>query len=154
MSQCSRPARPRFATAIEQGIVDIQRLDLRAEYPPEMASLTLAVLTIQFIPINYRRRIMKRIAGHTVPGGGVILVEKVLGSSAQFEELLTRRYYALKAMNGYTAEQIQRKRLALKGVLVPVTARGNEDLLLEAGFDQVECFWRWCNFAGWMAIKN
>ncbi len=119
-----------------------------------MASLTLAVLTIQFIPINYRRRIMKRIAGHTVPGGGVILVEKVLGSSAQFEELLTRRYYALKAMNGYTAEQIQRKRLALKGVLVPVTARGNEDLLLEAGFDQVECFWRWCNFAGWMAIKN
>ena len=56
---------------------------------------------------------MKRIAGHTVPGGGVILVEKVLGSSAQFEELLTRRYYALKAMNGYTADQIQRKRLAL-----------------------------------------
>ena len=44
-------ARLRFATPIEQGIVDIQRLDLRAEYPPEMASLTLAVLTIQFIPI-------------------------------------------------------------------------------------------------------
>ena len=147
-------SRHRFAALIDQGIVDIRRLDLRVEYPPEMASLTLAVLAIQFTPIEYRQRIMQHIAEHTVPGGGVILVEKVLGSSAQFEELLTRRYYALKAVNGYTAEQIERKRLALEGVLVPVAARWNEDLLREAGFNQVECFWRWCNFAGWIAIKN
>ena len=147
-------ARHRFAAQIDQGLVDIRRLDLRAEYPAEMASLTLAVLTIQFTPIECRQRLMQRIAGHTVPGGGVILVEKVLGSSAHFEKLLTRRYYALKAVNGYTAEQIERKRLALEGVLVPVAARWNEDLLREAGFNQVECFWRWCNFAGWIAIKN
>jgi tRNA (cmo5U34)-methyltransferase len=146
--------RRRFATLIEQGIVDVRRLDLRTEYPPEMASLTLAVLTIQFTPIEYRQRIMQRIARHTVSGGGVILVEKVLGSTAHFDELLTSRYYELKAFNGYTAEQIERKRLALEGVLVPVAARWNEDLLREAGFNQVECFWRWCNFAGWIAIKN
>jgi tRNA (cmo5U34)-methyltransferase len=146
--------RRRFATLIEHGIVDVRRLDLRTEYPPEMASLTLAVLTIQFTPMEYRQRIMQRIAGHTVSGGGVILVEKVLGSTAHFDELLTRRYYEFKAFNGYTAEQIERKRLALEGVLVPVSARWNEDLLREAGFNQVECFWRWCNFAGWIAIKN
>src|SRR6478672_8980198 len=45
-------ARSRFAALINQGIVDIRRLDLRVEYPPEMASLTLAVLTIQFTPIE------------------------------------------------------------------------------------------------------
>lgn len=146
--------RRRFATLIEQGIVDVRRLDLRTEYPREMASLTLAVLTIQFTPIEYRQRIMQRIAAHTVSGGGVILVEKVLGSTAHFDELLTRRYYELKVFNGYTTDQIERKRLALEGVLVPVAARWNEDLLREAGFNQVECFWRWCNFAGWIAIKN
>jgi tRNA (cmo5U34)-methyltransferase len=149
-----KAARHRFAALIDRGIVDIRRLDLRAEYPPEMASLTLAVLTIQFTPIEYRQCIMQRIAAHTVPGGGVILVEKVLGSSARLEELLMRRYYALKAVNGYTHEQIERKRLALEGVLVPVAARWNEDLLRQAGFNQVECFWRWCNFAGWIAIKD
>jgi tRNA (cmo5U34)-methyltransferase len=68
--------------------------------------------------------------------------------------MFTRRYHALKAAHGYTEEQIERKRLALEGVLVPVTARWNEDLLREVGFNQVECFWRWCNFAGWIAIKN
>jgi tRNA (cmo5U34)-methyltransferase len=147
-------ARRQFATQIGQGMVDIRRLDLRAEYPPEMASLTLAVLTIQFTPIEHRQRIMQRIAAHTVPGGGLILVEKVLGSSAPIEDLLTRRYYALKAAKGYTAEQIERKRLALEGVLVPIAARWNEDLMREAGFNQIECFWRWCNFGGWIAIKN
>lgn len=147
-------ARHRFAAPIDQGIVDIRHLDLRAEYPPEMASLTLAVLTLQFTPIEYRKRIMQRIASHTVPGGGLILVEKVLGSSAALEDLFTCRYYKHKAAHGYTTEQIERKRLALEGVLVPVAARWNEDLLREAEFNQVECFWRWCNFAGWIAIKN
>lgn len=147
-------ARHRFAALIDQGIVDIRCLDLRTDYPSETASLTLAVLTVQFTPIEYRQRIVQRIARHTMSGGGVILVEKVLGSSAHFDELLTRRYYALKSANGYTAEQIERKRLALEGVLVPVAAKWNEDLLREAGFNQIECFWRWCNFAGWIAIKN
>ena len=67
-------ARHRFAALIDQGIVDIRRLDLRTEYPREMASLTLAVLTIQFTPIEYRQRIMHRIAERTVTGGGIILV--------------------------------------------------------------------------------
>jgi len=54
----------------------------------------------------------------------------------------------------YTTEQIERKRLALEGVLVPVTARWNEDLLRDAGFRQVECFWRWLNFAGWVGVRE
>jgi tRNA (cmo5U34)-methyltransferase len=147
-------ARRRFAALIDQGIVDIRRLDLRTEYPQAMASLTLSVLTLQFTPIEYRQRIVQRIASHALPGGGLILVEKVLGSSAPLDDIFTRRYYELKAANGYTADQIERKRLALEGVLVPVAARWNEDLLREAGFKQVECFWRWCNFAGWIAIKD
>ena len=97
---------------------------------------------------------MQRVAEHTLAGGGIILVEKVLGSTAHLEEMLTRQYFALKAANGYTTEQIERKRLALEGVLVPVAVQQNEHLLHEAGFNQVECFWRWCNFAGWIAIKN
>jgi tRNA (cmo5U34)-methyltransferase len=147
-------SRSRFASMIDQGIVDIRRLDLREDYPPEMASLTLAVLTLQFVPIEYRQSIVHRIAGHTLPGGGLVFVEKILGSSAPVQNLFTRRYHAFKAEQGYTAEQIERKRLALEGVLVPVSAKWNEDLLREAGFHQIECFWRWCNFAGWIAIKN
>ncbi len=42
---------------------------------------------------------------------------------------------------------------ALEGVQVPVTAKWNEDLLRAAGFRNVECYWRWMNFAAWVAVK-
>ena len=63
-------------------------------------------------------------------------------------------YYDLKRANGYTEDQIQRKRLSLDGVLVPLTARWNEEMLRMVGFNEVDCFWRWMNFAGWVAIKS
>jgi tRNA (cmo5U34)-methyltransferase len=147
-------ARERFAGPITDGFVDIRNLDLRTEYPAEKASVTLAVLTIQFTPIEYRQRIVRTIFEHTVPGGAFIFVEKVLASTAQLDELFVERYHAMKTRNGYTTEQIERKRLALEGVLVPVTARWNEDLLRDAGFRQVECFWRWLNFAGWVGVRE
>ena len=46
---------------------------------------------------------------------------------------MTRLYHGLKRANGYGEEAIERKRLSLEGVLVPVTAAGNEDLLRGAG---------------------
>lgn len=147
-------ARERFCETIAAGIVDIRDMDLRTAYPSEGSSLTLAVLTIQFTPIEYRQRIVKRIFESTMPGGAFILVEKVLASTALLDELFVAHYYAMKAANGYTTEQIERKRLSLEGVLVPVTARWNEELLRDAGFRQVECFWRWFNFAGWVATKE
>lgn len=147
-------ARARFEGYIQRGIVEIRQMDLRREYPACLASLTLAVLVVQFTPIEYRLRLMREIYRHTLPGGALILVEKVLGNSADLDAELVKRYYALKADNGYSAEEIERKRLSLEGVLVPVTAKWNEELLNMAGFEQVDCFWRWMNFAGWVAIKG
>jgi tRNA (cmo5U34)-methyltransferase len=67
---------------------------------------------------------------------------------------MVKLYYQLKAQNGYSQDQIERKRLSLEGVLVPMTAGWNEEMLQMSGFRQVDCFWRWCNFAGWIAVKS
>jgi tRNA (cmo5U34)-methyltransferase len=146
--------RGRFAGLISCGVVDIRATDLRTAYPPARASVTLAILTIQFTPIEYRQRILREVFKSTIPGGAFILVEKVLGGSAELDQAMIRNYYAMKAGNGYSQEQIERKRLALEGVLVPVTAHWNEELLRQAGFAQIDCFWRWMNFAGWVAVKE
>jgi tRNA (cmo5U34)-methyltransferase len=147
-------ARERFQGFIDCRIVDIRSLDLRQDYPPVRASLTLCVLTLQFTPIEYRQRILRDIWKHTQPGGALILVEKVLGATAEIDAALVSEYLSLKAANGYSTEEIERKRLSLEGALVPLTARFNEELLRGAGFDQVDCFWRWANFAGWLVIRN
>ncbi|NJK32272.1 MAG: methyltransferase domain-containing protein [Deltaproteobacteria bacterium] len=143
-------ARERFAP---YSCVDIRSCDLRSDYPMTDASVTLSVLTLQFVPIEYRLQLVRRMYEHTVPGGVVILVEKLLGATATIDTLMAQEYLAMKAANGYSQEQIERKRLSLEGVLVPVTSDWNRDLLRQAGFTQVDCFWRYLNFAGFIALR-
>lgn len=147
-----RAARQRFAGHPD---VEITEFDLRRGYPSvPFARVTLSILTLQFIPIEYRQGLVKQIYEHTTNGGCFILVEKVLGETAQVDDIMVARYLDMKRANGYSAKQIIRKRLALEGVLVPITASRNEELLTGAGFEAVDCFWRWMNFAGWVAVRT
>ena len=144
----------KYKEGIDNGYVEINDMDLRFSYPQDTSCLTLSVLTLQFIPIEYRQNILKNVYDHLIPGGALIFVEKILGTNAKADSLFTDIYYDIKANNGYNKEAIDRKRFSLEGVLVPVTFQWNEDLLKGAGFDTVDCFWRWMNFAGWVAIKS
>ena len=143
----------RFADLIERGSVEVSNLDLKNGYPDVRASVTLAVLTLMFVPIEHRSRILTDAFTRTVPGGAFVLVEKLAGGDARTEGIFLTMYNEHKRTMGYSQEAIDRKRLSLEGVLVPVTAGGNEQLLREAGFMNVECFWRYLNFGAWVAIK-
>lgn len=134
--------------------VEIVDLDLRREYPTVDAVVTMSVLTLQFVPIEHRQRLLRSIFDHTIPGGVLIVVEKVLGATASLDALMVAAHLGMKRRNGYSDEEIDRKRLSLEGVLVPVTARWNEELLSSAGFAEIDCFWRWMNFAGWIAVRR
>ncbi len=147
-------ARERFRPEIDKGLVNIANHDLREAYPDVEASVTLCVLTLQFTPTGIRQRIIKDIFLHTKPGGVLILVEKVLGATEELTALMTDIYQQLKTGHGYSKEEVERKRLSLEGVLIPIQAKGNEKMILDAGFTQLDCFWRWMNFAGWIALKG
>ena len=134
--------------------VSLHELDLRKDWlPVDDVSVTFSVLTLQFVPMEYRLGLLKKIYNSTQKGGCFILVEKVIGGSADIDSLLTNQYYNLKHQNGYSIYEIERKRLSLEGVLVPVTANWNEEMLRLSGFTEVDCFWRWMNFSGWIAVK-
>jgi tRNA (cmo5U34)-methyltransferase len=139
---------------INAGLLTIIDQDLRDGYPTRPTSVTLSVLTLMFTPIEYRHRILKDAYEQTLPGGALILVEKVLGSDYACDELLKSQYYAMKGLNGYTPEQINTKRRSLEGVLVPVTEAMNVELLRAAGFEHVDCYWKALNFGAWVAIKG
>jgi tRNA (cmo5U34)-methyltransferase len=147
-------ARERFAYQIEDGHVRIIEHDLRGGVPRLMAtSLILCSLTLMFTPINYRQTLLQQCYDYLTPGGALILTEKLLGRGAKLDRLFVEHYHALKAANGYSREEIDRKALALEGVQVPATADWNEAMLRDAGFRHVDCFWRWLNFGGWVAVK-
>jgi tRNA (cmo5U34)-methyltransferase len=145
---------PMLAAAItELPFAEVSDTDLRYTYPDYDASIVLSVLTLQFIPIEYRQQILSKAYDSLRPGGAFLLVEKILGQDAVTNELFISTYLKQKGENGYSSEEINRKRESLEGVLVPVTATWNEELLRLAGFKHVECYWRHLNFAAWIGIK-
>jgi tRNA (cmo5U34)-methyltransferase len=145
--------RERYAPLIDSGLVRLLELDLREKVPSCRASVVMSILTLMFVPINHRQRIIADVFQALVPGGAFILVEKVLGEG-RLNDLMIDRYHAVKEHNGYSREEISRKALALEGVQVPLTASWNEQMLRSAGFAVVDCFWRCWNFAGWVAVKE
>lgn len=146
--------RERYKGWIEEGVVDVQEFDIRNGLPIHtFASVILSVLTLQFTPIEYRQKIVQSVYDALTPGGAFIIVEKVLGADHAIDSMMVDEYYKLKAENAYTQEQIAAKRKSLEGVLVPITARWNEEMLKGAGFAKIDCFWRFLNFAGWVAVK-
>jgi tRNA (cmo5U34)-methyltransferase len=131
--------------------VTIARLDLHADYPRAVnASVTMAVLTLQFLAPRDRAALVAAAARTAAPGGIFLLVEKVEPRWPVFSEL----YIGHKRQSGYSDEQIETKAVALEGVLVPNRPAENVLLLERNGWTDVECFWRWLNFAGWIARRS
>lgn len=134
---------------------EVTALDLRRGYPMNVeASVTTAILTLMFVPLEHRLRLVRNVWQSTMPGGAFIIVEKILGAGPDLDTAYVDAHNTLKEGNGYSREDIDRNLLSLEGVLCPVTAEWNVSLLKSCGFSQVDCFWRWMNFAGWVAIKE
>ncbi|RUM38306.1 MAG: tRNA (cmo5U34)-methyltransferase, partial [Desulfobulbus sp.] len=62
-------------------------------------------------------------------------------------------YYDFKRNQGYSELEIAAKREALENILIPFSVQENKDLLTDAGFDEVESFFQWINFASFLALK-
>ena len=129
-------------------------LDYHFEHYFPAASVVCSVLTLMFIPINHRQRLLSRVHKSLRHNGAFILVEKVIGNGADVDEMMVKQYHAMKQAAGYDPESIEAKRKSLEGVLVPMSYEYNIQALYQAGFKQVDCFWRYLNFAGIIALKN
>lgn len=138
------------------GNVEIREWDLRKGYPERArpVSVTLSVLTLMFVPMNYRLQLVAEAWEQTTYGGAFILVEKCIGAGPKIDDVLQANYHRLKTEQGYTPDDVERKRLSLEGQLVPLTAEWNVHLLKTAGFAEVDCFWAWGPFRGWLAVKR
>ena len=80
-------------------------------------------------------------------------VPRIETSASDIDAIMVNKYYDMKRENGYSDDDIDRKKLSLEGVLVPQTFNSNMTMLQSVGFNTIDCFWRWMNFGGFIAIK-
>ena len=133
---------------------DLQVGDLNNRFDISNSSVAVLCLTLQFIRPIYRERLLKKILDGLVPGGIVILVEKILAEESRYNRDFIKYYYDMKRRHAYSELEISQKREALENVLIPYKLSENILMLKEAGFGHCEIFFKWYNFSGIIAVKK
>lgn len=127
--------------------------DIRA-VPIKKASLVVLQFTLQFIPPPERLALLEKICHGLLPGGVLVLSEKLCFSSAEIQTQFTDLHHAFKRAHGYSELEISQKRSALENVLIPETLEQHQARLRQAGFAHGAVWFQCVNFASLLAWKS
>lgn len=119
----------------------------------ESASLVVLNLTLQFLPPEERAAELARIQRGLLPGGALVLSEKVLLDDDEHNARMVELHQAFKKSRGYSELEISQKRNALEQVMRLDREAVHRQRLVDAGFDPVYPCFRCLNFASYLALK-
>ena len=132
--------------------VDIVQADIR-DIEIVNASMVVLNFTLQFLGLDDRAALIRRIYDGLTEGGVLVLSEKVVDENPRMEGLLTELHHEYKRRNHYSALEIARKRAALEDVLIPETVSAHRERLARAGFSDSGVWLRYFNFVSILAIR-
>ncbi|HSC82203.1 MAG TPA: carboxy-S-adenosyl-L-methionine synthase CmoA [Pseudomonas sp.] len=115
-------------------------------------SLVAFNFTLQFIAPEQRLELLSRIRQALLPGGALILSEKLRFEDSEEHQLLGDLHIAFKRANGYSELEIAQKRSAIENVMKPDSLEQHRERLLAAGFRKVVPWFQCINFASLVAL--
>lgn len=135
------------AVPIDVICADIRDIDIHN------ASLVVINFTLQFIAPDDRRALLNKIHDGLLPGGALVVSEKIAFGDDSRQQLFSELHHAFKKANGYSELEIAQKRTALENVLIPDTLEHHHQRLRTAGFQHTHTWFQCVNFASLLAIK-
>jgi tRNA (cmo5U34)-methyltransferase len=120
----------------EADILDIDMEEI------DTSHVTILFLTLMFIRVDERERLMKRLRKNSHKGGCIIVVDKVCDHGGYFATVLKRLTMQLKLQQGAKPEDVLTKEMSLAGVQIPI-----DPAILGEDAKQ---FFRMGEFAGWV----
>lgn len=118
------------------------------------AAMVLMNFTLQFIPLEQRDALVKKVFTSLHSGGLFVLSEKLQSDDQKVDHLLTNIHHQYKFDQGYSELEISRKRDAIENVLIPETLHNHEQRLRSAGFKTVTPWIRNLQFVSIIAVKD
>ncbi|RBP52642.1 carboxy-S-adenosyl-L-methionine synthase CmoA [Arenicella xantha] len=119
----------------------------------ERAAMILMNFTLQFIPIEHRTTLLERLYQSLLPGGALVLSEKIKFDDVGTSAALTNIHHQYKFDQGYSELEISQKRDAIENVLIPETLDTHLDRLNQAGFAIATPWVQNLQFVSILAIK-
>ena len=120
----------------------------------ENASVVVLNFTLQFLQPDQRNALLSRIASGLVPGGILILSEKIRFEDEVEQALQTTWHHDFKKAQGYSELEIAQKRDALENVMKPDSMEQHRDRLKSVGFERVSPWFQGFNFVSMVAFRN
>lgn len=117
------------------------------------SSVVVLNFTLQFVPLRQRPALLQRIFEGLVPGGVLILSEKISFADAVTQQRLTDWHLDFKRLMGYSELEIARKRSALERVLEPESEQEHLARLQASGFRRVTRWFQCFAFCSYLAEK-
>ncbi len=117
------------------------------------ASVVVMNFTLQFIDPGKRDKIINKIYHGLVPGGVLILSEKIRFQAEERQMLYDKLYYDFKRFNGYSDLEISQKREALENVLIRDSEKDHINRMKTSGFNLIEIWFKCLNFVSFLAKK-
>ena len=136
----------------ERTPVDVVCADIR-EIEITRASVVVLNFTLQFVPLEDRADLLAKIYRGMLPGGVLILSEKLSFDDPRQQALQIDMHQHFKQLQGYSDLEISQKRSALENVLLAEPFPVHQKRLLAAGFSSAEIWFQYFNFASMIALK-
>ena len=127
--------------------------DLNHDLSIQNASVVVMNYTLQFVLPENRVLLLKNIYEGLLPGGSLVLIEKIKSGIPALDRTFIEFHHQFKRDQGYSNLEISKKREALENVLIPWTVEENRNLIKKVGFPTVDLFFKWNNFAGFIALR-
>jgi len=113
------------------------------------------LFTLQFLSIDKRKFILKKLYDSLSNFGALIIAEKFYCKTSKLQDMFTFSYYDFKRKN-FTCDEILKKEYDIRNKMNLVTIDTLMNELIEIGFciKNIECFWANYQFSAFIAIKQ
>jgi len=117
------------------------------------ASFLAMNFTLQFVPLQDRSALIKKIADSLQPGGALLVSEKIEVEDTEMNAAFIEAHHEFKKKQGYSELEIAQKRQAIEHVLVPETIKAHQKRFAESGFKTSAIWFQCLNFCSFIALK-
>lgn len=119
----------------------------------QSSSFFIFYYTLQFLSLEERRKVLKKVSQSLNQDGACVVFEKVIEKTPWLESTTDFLHRQYKLEQGLSSEEIISKEASLKGVLTPLSQEENFQLFRDCGFSKVNLLMKNLHFEGYLLQK-
>lgn len=143
----------KFAKKIYKNI-SFQKKDINKINLIKKSNLSVLIYTLQFIPKEYKEKLLKKIYKNLNYQGCLVIFEKINITDGKYQDIFNFLHFDFKRKNNFSEKEILEKEYSLRGLMTLYTEQMLINKLKKVGFKRIIKLFQKLNFVGFIATKQ